>query len=85
MSLKLFERVGGGAGAVSFHRGYVRLLNELPERHALAVEAVQGVTAVRHIAQHLLTSLPRLVWPQEDDSLVPTLPRANWRLRPKRA
>jgi hypothetical protein len=46
VTLKLVERVGGGAGAVSFHPRCVHLINELPERLAFAVEAMQRVPAV---------------------------------------
>src|SRR5712664_1078642 len=56
--------MGGGAGAVSFHPGYVCFINELAERQTLAVETVQRVTALGHVAQHLLTSFSRIAWPQ---------------------
>jgi len=49
VSLEFFQRVGGGAGAVGSHPGYVRLLNELPKCQTFAVEAVQRMTAVGHV------------------------------------
>lgn len=67
MPLKFVERVGGGAGAVSFHPGYVRLLDELSEGQAFAIEAVEGVTPVGQIAEHLLTPVSRLLRPQSAD------------------
>jgi hypothetical protein len=62
--MEFFQGIGGGPGTVGCRPGRVRFIDELPERQAVVAQAVQGVTAVRHIAQHLLTSLACLVGQQ---------------------
>jgi hypothetical protein len=82
MSLKFLKGVGGGAGPVRIHPRNIGLFDELPERQTFAVEAMEGVAAVSHVAEHLLTFVARVAGLQnshlaEGESTVASEPRVE--------
>ena len=62
MPIQLFKRVGRSARTAGIDPRRIRVGDEHPKRDTVcSAEAVQGMTAMRHISEDLLTPLPRFI------------------------
>src|SRR5439155_2338480 len=61
--IQLLKRVGRSARTAGIDPRRIRVGDEHPKRDTVcSAEAVQWMTAMRHISEDLLTPLPRFIW-----------------------